>query len=300
MMNTTTLGFIYALLAAAGFALWNIFMQRSFEKGAPNWTALFTLSASLVTVSLPVVLGGMWLGKLRVLHPMGLAWFVGGGLMTASIAPTFTGMATQRVGAAQTTALRLLDPMFAFVIGLLLLGEQLVWSAVGGVLLIMAALGLLQLEKGQQSSEAAKKSMGGLLFAITASLLFTVGTSMRKVGLGTVPFAPLSALFEGIAGMAVILPHLALTRKFGELPTIFRRDYLDMWWSGLGGAFGAFFMNSALELLPFPIAVALRNTSPWWALLLLPVILGSRHKPGWLTWVSTLVLTCGMLLILLR
>ena len=56
----------------------------------------------------------------------------------------------------------------------------------------------------------------------------------------------------------------------------------------------------ALQRVAVPVGVALRNTSPWFVLLFVPLLFGKQQRPGRWVWVSTALLTVGVLLIVLR
>jgi drug/metabolite transporter (DMT)-like permease len=301
MLASSSLAAGSAVAAAFSFALWNIFLQRGLERGASPRQALLTMGFAIAGVALPFVIWSTVQGNLPPVDPRGLAYFAGAGLMSALVAPFHTAHATRRIGAVQTTSLRLLDPFFAFGIGLLFLGEQMAGRAMGGVLLIICALGMLQLGGRQPGTGGWRTgSMTGLLFAVGASFWFTVASVLRKGGLGLLPAPAVSVLIEGMAGIVLMLPAVLPAKHRHELKAVFTAHRLDLWFSGLGAAGGTFLLNIALQSLPVPVAVALRNTSPWFALLLVPAILGSTHRPGRWTWASTLLLTAGMLLIVTR
>lgn len=301
VLGTTGSGALYAVLAALSFALWNIYLQRGLERGASSYQALFGLSLAISISFLPVVALAAGLGALPPLGLKGLAWFALAGLMTGAIGPFHATQATRRIGAARTTAIRLLDPFFAFLIALVFLGEGLRGSALMGITLIVAALGLLQLDARQhRAAEETAGHAAGTGFAVAASLSFTLGSVARKVGLAVVPSALVAGLMEGLAGLTVISLALGLRGRWPEAWSLFRRERLDIWWSGFAAAAGTLFLNPALQRVPVPVAVALRNASPWFALLLVPLIMGRQHRPGRWVWLSTALLTAGMLLIVLR
>lgn len=292
-----TLGVLFAVLAALGFALWNIFLQRALERGASPRLALFTMALCLSAPMLPLSLALGWAGELPPLTLSGTIYLVLAGVLTAAVAPFHSAQATRRIGAAQTTALRLLDPLWAFVIALLFLGDRFVLQVVFGVALIMAALGLLQLERRGGGESVPGARVSGILWAVGASVLFTVGSTMRKVGMTDIPSAVLSTTVEGLTGLALVLPSVLMN---GEAGQAFARGRRDLWFAGLASSCATLFINMALQRLSVPVAVALRNTSPWFALALVPLLLGARFKPGRWVWASTFLLTGGMLLILLR
>lgn len=304
-MNTSILtvytGGLYAVLAALGFALWNLFLQRALQRGAGVTGYLLALSLSIAGIFLPVALYQSWQSTLPALQPEGLLNFALAGVVTGALGPFHSTQATRRIGAAQTTAIRLLDPFFAFVVGLLFLGERIAGTAISGVLLIVTGLWLLQRSQVRADhSEGGKPSIAGILFAIGASILFTIGSAFRKAGLSVIPSPVLSVTMEGLAGVCIVLLATVLTRRWAEVRQVFSRQHRDVWLSGLSAAAATLFLNLALQRLALPVAVALRNGSPWFALLLGPLLLGARHKAGWQVWVSTLLLTAGMILILIR
>lgn len=298
-LNGPLAGALCAVLAALSFALWNIYLQRGMARGGTPRLSLLALSGAVAGSFLPVALALAGRRALPPLHPAGVGWFLGAGLLTAAVGPWFAAHATQRIGASRTTALRLLDPFFAYAIATLFLGERLSARATAGVALIGLALALLQLDR-REGTAAGPGHLAGTAFAALASLWFTIGSVARKLGLEQVPSPFVAGTLEGLAGLGVVVAWAATTGAWGELRQGFRRQHADLWWSGLAAAFGTLFLNLALQRVPVPVAVALRNTAPWFALLLVPLLLGRQHRPGRWVWASTALLTLGMLLILVR
>lgn len=300
--QTTAAGVLYGVLAALSFALWNIYLQRGLEKGGGARLSLFTLTLSVAAAFLPLTLWAGWLGALPPLRAAGLLWFLAAGLMTAALGPLFSAHATRRIGATGTSALRLLDPFFAFAIAALFLGERLTLGALAGIGLILVALALLQADRRESAAGSGGGSgrAAGVAFAAAASLTFTLGSVTRKLGLNAVPSVLVAGTGEALGGLLVLLPALAARGARGELRQAFRRERLDLWYAGGAAAIGTLFLNLALQRLPVPIAVALRNTTPWFALLLVPALIGRHQRAGRWMWASTALLTVGMLLIVLR
>ncbi len=302
MGDTSTLtGVLAALSAAFSFALWNIFLQRGLAAGAPARLALLTLAAAEVACFVPPALLLAWHGDLPPLHPRGLAWFLLAGVLTTVIGTGLATQATRRLGAAETTAIRLLDPFFAFVIAAIFLRERVPARALLGIALLVAALLLLQGRPGGRSATGQRPQRAqGLAFAVLTSLAFTVGSVVRKAGLTLIPSAIVAAAAEGIAGIVVIGAIIALRGEGGGLRALRSPAARDLWRSGLAAAAGTFFLNVALQRASVPVAVALRNTSPWFTLLLVPLLLGTQHRATRRMWCSTALLTVGMLCIVLR
>lgn len=296
-MNTPAFGILFAVIAAVSFALWNILLQRSLEQGASAGLCLVAMNVVYLVMFFPMVMI-LWLaGTLPAISLTGIAWYAGAGLMTSVIGPFLTAKATGRIGVSLTTALRLLDPLFAVVMAILLLGEQLSLQVGLGIGLII--LSLIPLQLGRSGHAEAKSNWAGIGLGILSSFSFSVGSVARKFGLLLLPSAFVAALVEGLVGLPTAL--LMLNRRnWGELGRLLTAGSRDMWLSGLCAAIGTLCLNLALQRLPVPVAVALRNTSPWFALFLVPIMIGQSARAGRKVVGSTIAMTAGMLLIVLR
>lgn len=290
-----------ALVAAFAFALWNVYLQRGLARGVPAHLALLPLALCEIVCFLPVALFLAGRSALPPLAPQGIAWFFLAGVMTTVIGSYLASHATRLIGAAQTTAIRLLDPFFAFVIAATFLHESPSLRALVGIATLALALLLLRgnTRRGSAPSSRRERSLG-LSLAVMTSLAFTVGSVIRKAGLTLVPSAIVAAACEGIAGTLIIAPLVVMTIRQEELTNASLARNRDLWISGLAAAAGTFCLNIALQRVAVPVAVALRNLSPWFTLFLLPILLGAQHRATKAIWLSTALLTVGMLLILSR
>lgn len=301
-MSGPITGALYAIGAALGFALWNLFMQRALERGATVWQSLVVGSLVISGTSLPLLGITSWQNGPPDLVTQGLIYFAAAALLTGGLGPLHSTLATGLIGATQTTALRLLDPFFALAAALFFMQEQLSPQAVGGVVLIAVALFVLQ--RGSGAGAVGHRFKGrsflrGIGLAIIASVLFTAGSLLRKLGLAVVPVPLISVGFEGITGLAVTLPLLIFPGFRAQFVRVFQSGSGSLWASGFAVAGASFCLNLALQRLPLPVAVTLRNTAPWCAMALAPFILGAGNRPNRRLVGSTVLLTAGVLLILL-
>ncbi len=300
-MTSTVAGFIFGLGAAFFFAFWVILLQRGLEKGGTIRLVVFIMGTALVTICIPIALVQQYSGTLPPVTGGSALNFILTGLLTAGIGPVFIAQSAMRIGAAGVASVRLLDPFFAFLFAALFLGERLSARTLTGILLIVGALGLLQMDRRQgELPDAGQQRLTGIAIGVVASLCYSLSTIFRKAGLLLTPSTVVAGAGEGLAGLIYVLPLLALGREWGTVRAAFSRRHLDLWWSGIAAVGGSLCFNLALERVAVPIAVSLRNTTPWFALFLVPLLLGRRQRPGRWTWMSTAVLTAGMLLIVLR
>jgi len=301
-MSDSTIGALFALGAALGFALWNLFMQRALDRGATIWQSLVVCSIAVAGVALPPLGLSVWRYGPPNLATDGLLFFAAAGLLTGGLGPLNSTLATGMIGATQTTALRLLDPFFALAAALFLMQERLSPPAVGGVMLIVIALFVLQ--QRPRSGDSVLRPRGrpflvGIGLAVVASVLFTAGSLLRKLGLAIVPMPLISMGFEALVGLLVTLPFLSLPKFRAQFAGVFRSGASNLWISGLAVACASFCLNVALQKLPLPMAVTLRNTAPWWAIGLAPIILGAGNQANRQLVLSTILLSVGVILIVL-
>jgi len=299
--NSIVIGGLAALMAAFSFALWNVYLQRGLATGAPALLALLPLALCEIVCFLPVALILARRSALPPLAPRGVAWFFLAGVMTTVVGSYLATHATRLIGAAETTAIRLLDPFFAFAIAAIFLHESIAPRALVGIAVLAVALLLLRGNaRHAPAARGGRERPLGLGLAVATSLAFTVGSVIRKAGLLLVPSAIVAAACEGIAGTLVIAPIVVATVRREGLADLTWARGRDLWLSGLAAAAGTFFLNIALQRVAVPVAVALRNLSPWFTLFLLPLLLGTQHRATRAIWWSTALLTAGMLLILSR
>jgi drug/metabolite transporter (DMT)-like permease len=295
------MGIFAALLAAFAFALWGVFLQRGLARGAPPRLALLTLALAEITCFFPATLLLAYRAALPPLAARPLALFALAGLLATGVGSALATQATRLLGAARTAAIRLLDPFFAFAIAALFLHESLAPRAILGVAILVLALFLLQMDarRARAMAESGEQARG-IALAVAASLAFTTGSVVRKAGLVLLPSAVVAAACEGVAGTVAIGGALLLVAGRGGFAGLRGPGAADIWRSGFAAAMGTLLLNVALARTAVPVAVALRNTSPWFTLLLVPLLLGAHHRATRYVWWSTGLLTVGMLLIVSR
>lgn len=297
-------GVLCATAAALVYALWNIYLQRGLIAGASNAGALYIAGLSRIVGLLPLLAVAIVQGTAPPLRWQSILLAVVAGLLTGTLGQLFTAVATRLIGAATSLSLRLLDPVFALIIGFAMLGDTIGGWAVGGIGFVIAALAVLQQGGGRKHAAGQAPPPRGIAAAVAASVSFTAGNAVRKAALALMPSPVVLSVVEGPVTLASAITGLLRERRAHAEPGALRRTLRsllgnrDLWISGLASTAGSLLMNIALQHIPLSIAMALRNLSPWFALVLVPLLVRDGRRPGGRLWVSTALLTAGMLMIL--
>ena len=156
--TTDPVGLLGSLAAGASYAVYAIVAKTLIARGAdPSWAmgALFGVAA---VASVPIALSTdlRWLAQ-----PTGLVVAVWLGVVTTAVAYLLFGQGLSRLSASTASTLTLAEPMTATLLGILVLGERLGWSASAGMAVIAVAIVILVVAGKRPSSRGAAVHPGG-------------------------------------------------------------------------------------------------------------------------------------------
>lgn len=277
----SALGDALALASALCFAGSSITIARGAPPGADDNGAFVSL---LITVAIS---GALWvvLGLARGFGPVtprALLWFAGAGVLTAFVGRVFLYASVQRLGAMRASAIKRLQPFFAVVLGLAVLGESLRGPAALGAVLIVASFAVLV--AGSASAGARHESLGrrllnaGYLYGPVSALGYATGYLLRKLGLAEAPDALLGTLVGCCVGAGLFLAAaLVRPRYAAAVRATFATP--NPWFVGAGvlASFGQIFYYGALNESPMS-RVALLASMEVFATLLLGVLFLRRRE----------------------
>ena len=209
------IGEIAAILAALSWTVNSLVIER-LGRGFSAWALnILTKTGGLIAVSLlSLLLRGSLLpgADLRQWGLLLLSGFVG-----FSIGDGFLYAAFQRLGAKRTMLIFSANPVFAAVLGWLILGEALGLKHAAGIL--TAVSGIMIVILSDTPAKGEKADARGILFAALATLGQAVGVLLSKAGmqgLDAVPAAQIR-LVGGTLGMAVLV---SLARQWKSIPLV--------------------------------------------------------------------------------
>lgn len=249
-----------ALIAALCWSCANVAIARgSGGRGGDNGAFL----SILLTATLSAVVWGVEAVRRGWEAPTWAAifWFALAGALTIFIGRVFFHSSIQWLGAVRGSSVKRLAPLFAVLLGVLMLGDPLTGSLVLGTTLIFAGFGVL-VHESLKSSPAAGKEAGrradgaassrdwrawvnpGLFFGAVSALAYAVGNIARKYGLHDMPDPAFGAMLGSVVGA---LLYVATAVFVSEYRTAVRNAFtrFNPW------LFGAGVLASAGQLLFF-------------------------------------------------
>jgi drug/metabolite transporter (DMT)-like permease len=210
------MGELFALLSAACFATANITISRGSRAGDSDNGAFLSIMLTAAVAMLAMAIAGSW-PIIDRLNFSGVAWFALGGVLTAFVGRVFLFASVQSLGAMRASAVKRLNPVFAVILGALVLGESLGGWMIPGMILIFISFIFLARDSWRNSaatdplSDIGKQKSSrlhqlGLVYGPISALAYALGYLARKQGLNTIPdpfFGTAAGAIAGIAAYAM-------------------------------------------------------------------------------------------------
>ena len=208
-------GEAFALFSALAFAAASVAVAKGVvHRGGDNGALLSVIITAFSAA-------GLWLafGSPSSLQPTGgpfyrgLAWFAFSGLLTIFLGRNFLYRSIEHLGAIRSSALKRLNPLFAVLLGAVILGEVISAVAGAGMLLIVASFGLL-LQRSLGALRASAPTPAGRMAAETvprpigyaygsgSAFAYSLGYVARRFGLDALPDSNFGTFVSALAGLA--------------------------------------------------------------------------------------------------
>jgi uncharacterized membrane protein len=236
------------------FAVSNVTIARGARAEAEDNGAFVSLLLTTAIAGIAWIAVGMVRGFDPV-TPRALLWFAGAGVFTAFVGRVFFYESVQRLGAMRSSALKRLNPFFAVILGIGVLGEQMTGGMTAGLLLLLASFAFLvtgdAAASGEAESRGSRRARFGYAYGIISALGYSSGYLLRKMGLAEAHDALLGATVGCLVGGALFLATASFNADYARAvrATFARPNY---WLMGAG------VMSSLGQILYF----AALNESP--------------------------------------
>lgn len=242
----------FALGSALCFAVSNVAVVRGAQRGSGDNGAFLSL---LLTAAIS---GLGWLAT-SVIHgaaPItlrGVLWLAAAGVFTAFIGRVFLYASIERLGAIRASAVKRLNPFFAVLLGVAVLGEPLSGHMGWGALLIVVSFGLLvQAQwRGATTPSAPTRLNLGYLYGPLSALGYALGYLMRKAGLNDTPDPFFGAMVGTLVGAALFVIAGRWSEPYRRaVDATWRRPNPWLYAAGVMGSFGQILYFAALNASP--------------------------------------------------
>jgi drug/metabolite transporter (DMT)-like permease len=276
------LGDGFALASAASFAVSNILIARGTRPGAQDNGAFVSLLLTAAVSGAGWAIAGLASG-FEPVSMRAILWFAGAGIFTAYIGRVFFYASVQHLGAMRASTMKRLNPFFAVVLGVAVLGEALTRGMAIGLALIagsFVALVAAGRRAGEGGGERGLRRLknAGYLFGPVSALGYATGYLLRKMGLAEAHDALLGACIGTLTG-AIIFAATGLFRP--EYARAVRATFArpNAWFiaAGVTSSFGQIFYFAGLNVSPMS-RVALIGSMEVFVTLFLATVFLRRHE----------------------
>jgi len=268
-------GEFFAMLSAVFFGSANVLINKGIvNQGSASAVrdngAFISILLTIAISGLMVIVWAFYRGW-PALNTTGIFWFGLAGILTAFIGRVFLYSSIQHLGPVRATTIKRLNPFFAVLIGVLLLGEPLTWMLVAGMMLIFFSFIILMFEghgpsfagtdAGDTPAVVAEKDWTkilkeylrsvanvGYLYGPISALAYAFGYLGRKLGLTEIPDPFFGSMIGAAVGACVFLLMGVFEPRYrAAVRSTFTQFH---WWfflAGVASSVGQIFYFTALN-----------------------------------------------------
>lgn len=290
---------ILAFLSACGFASGSVLMRVGTQYVPPPAATFFTVLVGAVLIT--AIAFAVNFDEIKTLPLEVYGWVTAMGILAYCVARVLHNWALRMVGATRAVPMISLQPLMAFAIGFLILGERpnlLVTIGtpivVGGILLVV----MPRRSSGETNRVEVRKL--GYLLAIGGSMAFVTRDAISRHVLGALALAPPFVVsgFALVFGGAILFAfiHRSVINSIRNLPL----KYVGICClAGLLQGLAVASLFHALSRAPVTVVTPIYASQPIIALVLASVFLRQLESVDWLLAVGTLLSVGGVILVIL-
>jgi len=280
------MGEVLALASALCFGAANITIVRGAGRGADDNGAFLSL---LLTAGISAI---VWLtaGAMHgfpAVTVRGFLWLAAAGVFTAFVGRVFVYASIEHLGAMRAAAVKRLNPVFAVLLGIGVLGEAVTADMAWGAALILASFAVLVLAQWRSVAGAEPMSGGprhrpnlGYLYGAVSALGYAIGYLIRKSGLQETPDPFLGAMVGTLVGAMLFVGAGRFNAGYRRaVQATFRRPNPWLYAAGVLSSLGQILYFAALNVSTLSKAALLVSMEVFFTIVLSQLFLGER-----LTW----------------
>jgi len=289
------LGIIYGLLCAASWAIGSISMRDLARKLDP-----FTLNAPRSAIgALSLILVASLTGRMTGYANIGAsqwALLLGSLLVGGFLGDSVYVLSIARIGVSRAFPIASTYPALTLVLALLLYHQPLTWPLLIGMFLAM--LGVTAISRGRAPTSeipTPQAKTSGILFALVASVLWAVSTTMLEPGLRGLDEISAAAVRLPVLSVALWLV-VAARGTWRDLKRLNRQEWITLIVGGLiGWGLGSLTFVLAVASVGSARAAVLTSTSPLFALPMSLLFL--KEHSDWRVALGTGLTVVGIILV---
>ncbi len=286
-----------AFLSACGFATGSVLMRVGTQYVPPPAATFFTVLVGAVLVS--GIAFAVNFDEIKALPLEAYGWITVMGILAYPLARVLHNSALKMVGAARTVPMISLQPLMAFAIGFLILGERPNLLVTIGTPIIVGGLLLVVMPRRRESGGTEIRKLGYLL-AIGGSMAFVSRDAISRHVVGALGLSPpfvmsgFALFIGGVILFAII--HRSVVSSLRNLPM----RYVGICClAGLLQGMAVASLFHALSRAPVTIVTPIYASQPIIALALASVFLRDLESVDWLLAAGTALSVVGVIMVVL-
>jgi drug/metabolite transporter (DMT)-like permease len=297
-MGDSGLALAFAFLAALGFASGNILVRVGTQRvSAPTATFFTVLTGAILVLGLAFAFN---LPDIIALPPAAYGWFALMGAMAYLVARVFNNTDIAMIGAARAVPMASLQPVFAFGLGVALLGERPGLLVSLGTPTIVCGLVLVFLAEstaGPKERILTIKTLGYLLAIGAAASFASRDVISRHVVSGIAPPLVAAGFALAIGGsMLLTVIHRDVANSLRRLPS---RYIVICGLAGICQGLAVAFLFQALSRAPVTVVSPINASNPLITLALAHLFLRRLESINLLLVLGTLLSVGGVVMVVL-
>lgn len=270
------MGELIAFLSATLFGAANVLVNKGATPASQDNGVFISILLTIVIAAVMFVATGMARGW-PTLSMEGLFWFGFAGIMTSFLGRVFLYSSIQYLGSVRASTVKRLNPFFAVIIGVTVLGERFTPVLAIGMTLIFSGFTILATQAYRDSSvsdngavnvslansanappiswerfRGTLKSLAnlGYLFGPISALSYAVGYVGRKRGLLEIPDPYLGTMAGAIVGASMFLIMALFQARYrAAVRLTFSEFNIWLFWAGVAASVGQVLYFVALSYI---------------------------------------------------
>ncbi len=297
-MDNYALAVVFSFLAALGFGSGAILIRLGTQQlSAPTATFFTVLTGAVLVLGLALALD---LPEIRALTPAAFGWFALMGAMAYPVARVLNNTAITMVGASRAAPMASLQPIFAFGLGVALLGERPNLLVSVGTPLVVGGLVLVFLTERTTNPSGGVitiKPLGYLLAIGGAAIFASRDVISRHVVSSIAPPLVTAAFALAIGGcMLLAVIHRDVVHSLRRLPG---KSIAICGVAGICQGIAIASLFQALSWAPVTVVSPINASSPLITLALAHMFLRHLESINPLLVLGTLLSVAGVVIVVL-
>jgi len=257
---------LYAILAAFSFGLNAVFVRKGMRESSPVTATLVIAGVQVTILSLLLLL------DIPVFNWRAIIYFIIAGVFSAILGRTLNYISIDRLGVPISTSLSGTNPLFALILAVIFLGEDVSINTLLGSFFVVAGIALM-------SGWGASNSLNvrDMVIPLSSAFFYACSSAIRKIGLNILPESILGAVVGALTSLIAYPILLRLMGRSGE----FKLNKKAIPWligGGIATSTAWIGMFTATQMGSVSVVSAIIGANPLFGLLLSAILLRDTER----------------------